>query len=311
MDIPPLARVAVDRAALRRGEPVVAELWADPATRVLVVRDGTLPVRSGPGGLGLDLCSPSEVAAAPPEQGPDQVVAFLGQDDDAAYLAVLHTEPADDGRTWAVLRDVGHDLGDRDVDLAGTAVALAAWHARNRRCPRCGRPNEPAQAGWTRTCPVDGAEEYPRTDPAVIMAVVDDADRILLGHAAHWPPRRFSTLAGYVEPGESAEAAVRREVAEEVGVEVGDLSYVGSQPWPFPASLMLAFRARARTTEVRVDGRELTEARWFTRDELLAVTTEGQVGLPMRSSIARMMIETWFGGSLPDGVSASPARLRP
>ncbi len=148
-----------------------------------------------------------------------------------------------------------------------------------------------------------GVELYPRTDPAVIMTVVHGEgpdERLLLGHAAHWPERRFSTLAGYVEPGESLENAVRREVAEEAGVVVGDVAYRGSQPWPFPASLMLGFSARALTTELHVDGVELTDARWFTRAELADAVRSGEVLLPGRSSIARALVEDWFGARLAD-----------
>lgn len=202
------------------------------------------------------------------------------------------------GPQWSSLRDVGHRLTDRDAGLAATAVGLAAWHERHPRCARCGAATVPAQAGWTRVCTVDGSDHYPRTDPAVIMAVLDDDDRLLLGHAAHWPERRFSTLAGYVEPGESVESAVRREVAEEVGVGVGDVVYRGSQPWPFPASLMLAFVARATPTPITVDGVEVTEARWFTRAELASDVASGEVLLPMRTSVARALIEEWFGGPL-------------
>ncbi|HEY3437455.1 MAG TPA: NAD(+) diphosphatase [Actinotalea sp.] len=229
----------------------------------------------------------------------------------AAYLALVLPEPsadtsdlapdaplwADDDIVWVTLRDVGHALDDRDAGLAAPAAGLAAWHARHRRCPLCGAPTAPADGGWLRRCTVDASDHYPRTDPAVIMAVVDDDDRLLLGHAAHWPDRRFSTLAGFVETGESLEGAVRREVAEEAGITIGDVTYQGSQPWPFPASLMLAFVARALTTDLVVDGVELTEARWFTRDELATAVASGEVLLPMRTSVALALIEDWYGGS--------------
>lgn len=198
-------------------------------------------------------------------------------------------------------RTRGHLLDDRDAGLASTAVGLAAWHPRHPRCPRCGAPTVPVLGGWVRRCTVDGSDHYPRTDPAVIMAVTDDEDRLLLGHAPQWPERRFSTLAGYVEPGESLEAAVRREVGEEVGIEIGDVTYQGSQPWPFPASLMLAFTARARSTTVRVDGVELTEARWFTRTELAEAVRSGAVLLPTHTSVARALIHDWFGGPVAPG----------
>ena len=243
---------------------------------------------------------------------------YLGQDDDGAYLALVLPPEADEDvdisgvvparvpdvlaadRSFASLRDAGHLLGARDAGLATTAVAVAAWHARALRCEQCGEAMRPARAGWSRVCTSDGREVFPRTDPAVIMAVVDDADRLLLGHAAQWPDGRFSTLAGFVEAGESVEAAVRREVLEETTVVVGDVAYRTSQPWPFPRSLMLGFRARALTTDVTVDGVEVTAARWFTREQLASDLAAGTVLLPMRSSIARGLIEEWYGGPLTD-----------
>jgi NAD+ diphosphatase len=151
---------------------------------------------------------------------------------------------------------------------------------------------------------VDGSEHYPRTDPAVIMAVVDADDRLLLGRQASWPQGRFSTLAGFVEPGESLESAVRREVAEEVGLTVGAVRYLGSQPWPFPSSLMLGFTARAETTDVvRHDG-EIAEARWYTRPEMLADIRSGALHVAPSISISRRLIEHWYGGPLPHNAKA-------
>lgn len=322
----PLARSVVDPAAHRRAEPALLdELWADPRTRVLVLHEGRLPLADD--GARLDLRAPSRLAPLTPDAD-DVVWVFLGECGERPYLAALLTDlpdvvagapgalegvavPAsDDGAgwlsavRWGRLRDVGHALGDRDADLATTAVALAEWHARHPRCTRCGASTRPEQAGWVRRCPADGTEDYPRTDAAVIMAVTDEADRILLAHGVHWPPHRFSTLAGFVEPGESLETAVRREVAEEVGVVVGDVAYVASQPWPFPASLMLGFRARATTTDLAVDGTEVTDARWFTREQLSAALRTGDVLLPMRTSIALALIEEWFGGPLPASAPA-------
>jgi len=203
------------------------------------------------------------------------------------------------GLRWSSLRVIGGDLDAADAGLATTAVALDAWHARHVCCPRCGAPSRVAQAGWVRVCTLDGSEHYPRTDPAVIMAVVDDDDRLLLGHAAAWAQGRFSTLAGFVEAGESAEHAVRREVREETAVEVDRVEYRGSQPWPFPASLMLAFRAHAATTRVAMDDEELTDARWFTRAELTAAVHRCEVVLPGPASIAHALVEDWYGAPLP------------
>ncbi|GHG45258.1 NTP pyrophosphohydrolase [Flavimobilis marinus] len=302
-----LSRAGADRAALRREETdLVPRLLADAErTRVVLVRGGEVAVDADGR---LDLVAPEPDAAA------GRLAAFLGEDAQHAYVALLLDQPSaldpvlgadglpaaerwpEAGRAWASLRDQGETLDDRDAGLATAAVALAAWHARHPRCPRCGEPTTPTRAGWARRCSADGSEHFPRTDPAVIMAVVDDTDRLLLGHAAHWPDRRFSTLAGFVEAGESAEGAVRREVAEETAIVVSDVEYVTSQPWPFPASLMLAYRARATTTTIEVDGTEVTDARWFTRDGLARDVASGDVLLPPPSSVARLLIEDWFGG---------------
>lgn len=319
----PLSRATVDRAAHRRTDArTLTEGWTDPRTRVLVLHEGRLAVRrDDDGAVRLDLHAPADLPGLGPERTPDSVLRlFLGEDDAAAYQALVlpdtawgssgtvdiegvatSTEDVVGRLSWSTLRDVGHTLSDRDAGLAATAVGLAAWHERHPRCARCGSRTEPDVSGWIRRCVEDGSEHYPRTDPAVIMAVLDADDRLLLGHAPHWPERRFSTLAGYVEPGESVEAAVRREVAEEVGVVVGDVSYRGSQPWPFPASLMLAFVARASTTELRLDDDEITDARWFTRSELVAAVEAGEVLLPMRTSVARALIEDWLGGPVAGG----------
>jgi NAD+ diphosphatase len=148
-------------------------------------------------------------------------------------------------------------------------------------------------------CSGCGRQQFPRTDPAVIMVVTDDEDRCLLGRQERWPAGRYSTLAGFVEPGESLEQAVAREVFEEVGVEVREVAYFGNQPWPFPASLMVGFFARATTTEIDVDGAEISDARWFTREEMRAEAEAGRLLLPSGISISRSLVETWYGGSLP------------
>ncbi|MGH8867026.1 MAG: NAD(+) diphosphatase, partial [Actinomycetes bacterium] len=151
-----------------------------------------------------------------------------------------------------------------------------------------------------RRCPADGSLHFPRTDPAVIMLVTDGGDRCLLGRQAKWPERRFSTLAGFVEPGESLEHAVAREVHEEAGLRVVSTDYVASQPWPFPASLMLGFTATVDGHDVRVDGEEIVEARWLTRAQLCEDFRTGELRLPPPVSIARRLIEGWYGDALPD-----------
>lgn len=315
----PLSRAGTDRAAARRSDPGnLSRLLEAPTTRVIIVRGGELALEPGEGHR-LALLPAAEATGA----ARSALVCDLGRsprDDgtDVLALVVPAGRPAVDiegveaptpaealasGRRWAALRDVGHLLDAHDAGLATAAVALAAWHARAPRCPSCGEPTVAVSSGWARRCEDEGVEHYPRTDPAVIMTVLDPAGRILLGHAAHWPERRFSTLAGFVEAGESAEHAVRREVLEETGVLVGRVEFRATQPWPFPASLMLGFVAHAETTEAVPDGVEVTEARWFTREGLAADVAAGRVLLPMRSSIARALIEEWFGAELPEPAS--------
>lgn len=196
------------------------------------------------------------------------------------------------------LRDVGAALGDRDAGLAVHAISLANWHATHGHCPRCGAPTVVTEAGHVRRCERDGSEHYPRVDPAVIMLVVDENDRCLLGRQRKWAERRYSTLAGFVEPGETPERAVAREVREEVGIRVDSCRYAGAQPWPFPSSLMLAYFASAPGEEPRPDGDEIADACWFSRAELEAAVASGDVRLPPPVSVARQLVEGWFGGPL-------------
>jgi NAD+ diphosphatase len=266
--------------------------------------DGAIPGPS-PGAAGstaLALRAPRDVADV------DGVRVLLGVGDDgvSAYVALLvegAVEPweAPDGTRWEGLREIGAALGDDEAALLVTAVALANWHATHPRCPRCGVPTQPSDAGWARRCPDDDSQHFPRSDPAVIVLVIDDDDRALLGRRAEWSDGWFSTLAGFVEAGESAEMALRREMREEAGVDVDRLDYLGSQPWPFPASLMLGYHARLApgSPPARPDGDEITDLRWFTRDEMRAGCEAGTVRIPPRLSIARRLIERWYGAELP------------
>jgi NAD+ diphosphatase len=285
-----LARGALDRVGeRRRDDEWLAKAWADPRTRVMVVERGKALVRPEPA---LVLLSP--------EEAPEGERYLLGVDEEeTAYFAVSAPLPVTEGTEPASLRAVGARLSDRDAGLLTEAVALQNWHDTHTHCPRCGAVTVPASAGHIRVCTVDGSEHFPRTDPAVIMLVHDD-ERILLASSHKWPARRMSILAGFVEPGESLEQAVAREVREEVGVTVHECRYLGSQPWPLPRSLMLGFFARAHDgQDLRVDGDEIKSARWFTREELRAVAESGEVGLPGRISIARQLIERWYGDELP------------
>jgi NAD+ diphosphatase len=288
-----LARGTLDRATERRRDAEwLAKAWAYPRTRVLVVDQGKALVRVQD--------SPALVLLSPAE-APAGERYLLGVDaDDVAYFAVTGPLPDVSGAEEGTLRRVGALLGDRDSGLLVHAVALQNWHSTHPRCPRCGGPTTVANAGASRVCPDDGSEHFPRVDPAVIMLVYDDADRVLLARQPQWPERRVSILAGFVEPGESLEQAVAREVAEEVGLKVGDLRYLGSQPWPLPQSLMLGYFCRALDAgDLRADEEEIQEAHWYTRDELRAAVVAGDILLPGRVSIARHLIEHWYGGELP------------
>lgn len=185
-----------------------------------------------------------------------------------------------------------------DQELATTAVALSMWHEFHPRCSVCGEATQPREGGWVRRCPEDGKDHYPRTDPAIIVAITDPADRLLLAHAAAWSAQRFSLLAGYVEPGESLEQAVHREVEEEAGLALTDLEYDGSQSWPFPGSVMVGFRARTSQPNFTLDNVEITEAMWVTREELAAHVADGNIVIAPHGSIARRLIEQWYGGVL-------------
>jgi NAD+ diphosphatase len=295
-----LSRGEVDRSTARRGDAAwLAAAWVDPGTRVLVVEDGQALVRSGDG--------PAELVFVPPQQAPEGVRFLLGTDaDGVVYFGVagsLSLPDGDQGPGAGVrpisLRQAGPLLSDRDAGLMTHAVALGNWHAVHTHCPRCGAVTEPELAGHSRRCVVDGSEHFPRLDPAVIMLVTDPDDRCLLARNAMWPERRVSILAGFVEPGESAEQAVAREVHEETGITIVDARYVGSQPWPMPHSLMLGFRARATgSLEIRVDSDEIAEARWFSRGELRASIASGEIRLPPPVSIAHRIIESWYGTDL-------------
>jgi NAD+ diphosphatase len=232
-----------------------------------------------------------------PAEAPDGQRVFLGEQGGVARFAMLLDEPL--AEDWADLRVAGPSLSVEDTSLLVHAVALAEWHRAHRFCGRCGSPLTTAAAGHELSCTGCGRQHWPRTDPAVIMLVTDEEDRALVGRQPSWPEGRYSTLAGFVDPGESLEDAVRREVAEDVGVAVGEVTDLGNQPWPFPSTPMVGFFARALTTEIRVDEEEISDARWFTREEMRAEAEAGTLRLPGGISISRTLIETWYGGKLP------------
>jgi len=307
-----LSRSGVDRVTKRREDHAwLDQAWASPRSRVLVLRDYEAPVVTLDGQL--------ELVFVPPAEAPEGTRLLLGVDaGDVAYWAVLagpgeSAGPRSDSPDVKPmgLRQAGALLSDRDAGLLTHAVALAYWHATHTHCPQCGTATMPAPAGHLTICPVDRTQHFPRLDPAVIMLVIDADDRLMLARNALWPAGRMSVVAGFVEPGESAEHAVAREVFEETAVVVGQVSYLGSQPWPMPRSLMLGFTATALgRQQISVDADEIGEARWFTRAELLAAIEAGELGIAPVTSIARRLIEYWYGAELPDGPNSWPGGRR-
>lgn len=301
-----LARATIDRAAAHRSdESWLREARAADGSRFVHVHEGAA------------LMLGDSLVLTATDVDDDALVSLLGVDEDENAYFCIHHEDRDsvahvEGAQWSDLRMSGSALDATAAGLMVAAVALDNWSRAHRHCPKCGGGLESREAGWSRRCPNDGLSHFPRTDPAVIVLVRDDRDRALLGRQVRWEPTWFSTLAGFVEAGESAEAAVRREVEEESGVRIGqashDLVYLGSQPWPFPASLMLGYHAWALDPSIDVDGDEIAEARWFTRDELARACESGEVSLPPAVSIARKLIERWYGSPLPGDWSRPLAR---
>jgi NAD+ diphosphatase len=295
----PLARGVVDRDADARVRPdLFAELAADPTSRILPLWNGKTPMSGdrlalSPGRAGVNaelLCYLGRTV----EPGTDAKVG-------APVLSAVLTDAAataiePDPERWVSLRESGQALGAGDSALMTAAVALANWHASHGNCPRCGNATVPELAGWARRCPACQNQIFPRTDPAVIVLVLDDDDRLLLGSNVLWPEGRYSLLAGFVEAGESLESAVCREIEEEAGLRVGDARYLGSQPWPFPRSMMIGFSARVAPgvdpEDLRPDGDEIVDLRWFSREQLRQEA--GTLLLPGATSIARHLIDLWL-----------------
>jgi NAD+ diphosphatase len=300
-----LSLAAHDRLhAHREDESWLEERWHDPASRVLVVAGNRVRLEDG------------RIAWTSSEGAPEGVRLLLGDSSGTTYFALLLDAARDErdkrdggvsGEEWVPLRGLlptlvgGAPQGEGPLVLH--ALGMAEWLRATRFCPRCAGPLTPRQAGHQLVCE-NGHLQFPRTDPAVIMLIASGEpgapeERCLLGRQRVWPERRFSTLAGFCEPGESLENAVRREVAEEVGVRVGEVTYFGNQPWPLPASLMLGFVGRAESTDITVDDDEIAEARWITRAELREEAQSGAIQLPGAVSISRSLIEAWYGAPLP------------
>ena len=301
----------LDRAAGMRGDAAVIAALRDkgtvlPVWRGKVLRDGAGLVWLGPdhpvlaGGapqvfLGIDDGVPRfalDISSWQPEAEPPDIGSF--SDPSIQQHPAL---PATAG--FAELRGMMTVLSPRAAELAATARAILQWHAAHGFCAKCGAASDVAMAGWQRTCPACAAHHFPRTDPVVIMLVIH-GNRCLMGRSPGWPEGMYSCLAGFVEPGETIEAAVRREVAEESGIRVGAVRYLASQPWPFPASLMIGCAADAVTDTITIDPAEIEDARWVTREEMVTVMAgEHPVLKPARKgAIAHFLIANWLADRL-------------
>jgi NAD+ diphosphatase len=280
----------LDRMGPRRTDPAwLAERHADPASRVVVATsDGVLVESDGtPAVVGLGEL-PAETETVLLGVGADGAAVFAA-DPGAEHGAALRPAAAMVG-----LRDVAAMSALADANLLAHATGLLNWHRKHRFCANCGNPTASAEAGYVRACPRCGTQHHPRTDP-VVITLVHDGDRVLLGRNANWPENRFSCLAGFVEPGESLEEAVEREVGEEAGITVTDIRYVSSQPWPFPASLMLGFECAYADGEPHPHDRELQAVRWVSGEQLRrAVAGEGDMQIPPPLAIARRLMDGWL-----------------
>ncbi len=268
----------LDRADSLRADPgAIARLAEGPRARELVWRDG-LPAIDEAGRLVW--------------QGVDTPDLFLGFDGEEARFTAIPTSVEGSRAAFAVMAD----LSSAAAPVFAAALSLGGWHKRHHFCANCGAPTEIVRGGWSRACPACGAEHYPRVDPVVIM-LAEFEGALLLGRQPHYPPRRYSALAGFVETGETIEDAVARELQEEAGIQICEVRYVASQPWPFPSSLMIGCWARASRRELTIDTAELEDARWFSREEVraaIASSEDGPFQPPPRFAIARTLLEHWL-----------------
>ena len=295
--VPPFTGMALDRASTERKDPewVRAQL-AEPGSRVIAAGSDGLLVADGDAPELVRLAVDNDEIAEPILLGLEGGDAVFGLDVEA--LAPDARRVAIDGHRFMSLREAGTEMAPAEAGLAAYVMAMLNWHRRHRFCANCGNPTDVVEGGYERRCPRCGAHHFPRTDPVVIMTVEYD-DQLLLGRRTGWPEGRLSVLAGFVSPGESAEEAVSREVQEESGIVARDPVFVASQPWPFPASLMLGFHAVSDGGEPRATDGELDEVHWLSRDAIVEAINGGDPGfqLPGSVSIARFLIDRWAQGA--------------
>ncbi|CAA9417621.1 MAG: NADH pyrophosphatase, decaps 5'-NAD modified RNA [uncultured Rubellimicrobium sp.] len=287
----------LDRAAELRGDPAaLAALRGREGARIVLLRRGELLVEGGEEAPRLARLGLSDPLA----EGGEAV--FLGREGDGEGVWAMEVPGeavAGEGRRWGELRSVMAGLSPRDAELAAMAKAVGGWHESHGFCAGCGARSVISQGGWRRDCPACGRQHFPRTDPVVIM-LVTRGNRVLLGRSPGWPEGMFSLLAGFIDPGETVEAAVRREVWEEAGVRVGRVGYLASQPWPFPASLMLGCRGEALSEEIVVDPKELEAALWVGRERLLRIFMgqDPEIRAPRHGAIAAFLLRAWLADRL-------------
>lgn len=285
-----LSTSTLDRDAARRPHTQeLIDLAAARSTVVVLVADECIALAPGQEEFYQATQGATGVGVAPWYLGKVSGVAFF------ASLASVEDYPL---ASWVTLREAAMTLPGDLVQCAATAIALAHWHGGHGFCSQCGAATTVVQAGWVRSCPQCGTDHYPRTDSAVIMTVLDRDDRLLLARSPRWPAGRMSLLAGFLEPGESLEDAVRRETVEETGVRVGAVRYVASQSWPFPRSIMVGFTAVATSTEITVDGTEIECAQWFSRAEYDEALRLGEVTRGSSLSISSQLIQAWCVGQI-------------
>lgn len=285
-----LQNLALSRNVVMHDEKSIH--FSTTETLTLPIWSGNLPVEVSEKGISLKFFQSLETA-----QGID---VFVGEFSGKKYSIKILENEISEIDAWKNLREIGADLEDLEVGIATTAAALSAWHQKYKYCAECGEKSSANANGWSRVCP-NQHQTFPRTDPAVICLVSDEADRALLARRVDWEPGWMSTLAGFVEAGESAEFALVREIKEEAGIVIDPTSveYLGSQPWPFPHSLMLGYRAKAISTEIKVDEAEIVEAKWFTHSDFKSSCEAGRLKLPPRVSIASRLIADWYGNEIP------------